>query len=81
MAWWIEQAEACPQCGTRYDDWDPKKGGDVHAYYAQTYTCMGCRAAEDAYSAASDNARELKRDAYGLKVRLVPKGTYRSGLT
>ena len=80
MAWWMCQAEMCPTCRTRYDDWNPKKGGDRHAYYAQSYVCEGCRAGEDAYAAASDNAREAQLEPRGLKVRLVPKATYQPGL-
>jgi hypothetical protein len=72
MALWLEKAQECPQCGTRYDDFDPRKGGHIHAYYAKTFVCEGCRIGEDAYSAAVDNAREVGRESRGLKVRLVP---------
>lgn len=34
--------EACPGCGTRPDEWDPKRGGDAGAYEPAVHTCPGC---------------------------------------
>jgi hypothetical protein len=67
----------CPQCHTYYDEWDPTKGGDVHAYYPQNHTCLGCKARDDAYAAARVDARERDSDTatHGLQVRLVRNET------
>jgi hypothetical protein len=41
--WWlIHKRQACPNCGTRPDEWDEDRGGDMHAYEAQPYHCRGC---------------------------------------
>ena len=33
---------ACPDCGTRPDEWDPDKGGHRRAYRAVITDCEGC---------------------------------------
>jgi hypothetical protein len=47
--WWeIHRREACPQCGTRPDEWDPAKGGHDSAYQGELHKCWGCQAKVDA---------------------------------
>lgn len=42
--WWlIHDRQRCPSCGTRPDEWDPAKGGDLHAYAASAVHCRGCQ--------------------------------------
>jgi hypothetical protein len=41
--WWhIHELGRCPECGTRYDEWDPTKGGHDHAYVHELRKCWGC---------------------------------------
>lgn len=41
--WWeIHRREACPECGTRPDEWNPEQGGDLHAYESELHHCRGC---------------------------------------
>ncbi|MCK9929319.1 hypothetical protein MXD62_19405 [Frankia sp. Mgl5] len=42
IAYAAYEREACPNCGTRADEWDPKQGGDASAYEAAVHTCPGC---------------------------------------
>lgn len=55
------------------EEWDPEKGGSFHAYVAQAYLDPGCKAIEDAYDAARENA---PKDSHGhpitngIRVRL-----------
>lgn len=78
ITWVLEQRLTCEKCGTRHDEWDPEKGGDLHAYYAQTFTDFGCKVVEDAYDAARKNSLK-DRDGVpmmnGVRVRLVRKET------
>lgn len=59
----------CPQCGTRYDDWDHGAPGEEDAYVATVQKCVGCEV-------IADKQQELERDAggstHGLKVALMP---------
>lgn len=63
----IEKRLQCPDCGTRRDEFDPKKGGHWQAYQATTDQCHGCRISEEAYLSATKN-----NDQRGIKVRLEP---------
>ena len=68
----------CPDCGTRYDESDPKQGGDLHAYHASTFTCYVCKNVEQAYADA--RIKEGKRKGqtpYGFKVRVIPNFVWR----
>lgn len=42
LAWQLHELERCPSCGTRPAEWDPARGGDLHAYEAVTVHCRGC---------------------------------------
>lgn len=55
--------ETCKSCGTRPAEWDPKRGGDMHAYSAELGHCRGCAAIEQ---------RRLEQEQGG---RPIP-GTY-----
>lgn len=54
MAWKVERALRCYDCNTYYEEFDPKRGGHVHAYYPKARYCMGCKAKQDKY----DSVRE-----------------------
>lgn len=58
----------CSDCGSRADEFDPKKGGHWQALTADVYTCHGCRLAQEALSSRTKDAPDLK----GQKVRLQP---------
>lgn len=42
LAFEREQARVCRGCGTRPEEWDPKRGGDRFAYVGQKRYCPGC---------------------------------------
>ena len=42
LAWHLHELERCPSCGTRPAEWDPRQGGDLHAYESQPHHCRGC---------------------------------------
>lgn len=67
LAWAIEKAERCPDCGTYYEEWDPEKGGHVHAYFPQHLICLGCKAKEDAYVMQKENSGVTE----GLQMSLI----------
>lgn len=67
LAWVIEKGAACPDCGTRLEEWDPKKGGHRQAYAAVTFRCPGCMQSEAVWTDIH------KQDHHeGIKVRLEP---------
>jgi len=71
LAWQMETAERCPDCGTYYEEWDPKTGGHVHAYYARSLYCLGCKAKADLHAAVQENqGKGEKSVTNGLQVRL-----------
>lgn len=50
--------EACPDCGTRASEWDPKTGGHRDAYVADFTYCQGCSRLNDVKDAAEDTDRK-----------------------
>lgn len=62
----IRQAETCPNCGTRPDEWDPDKGGDRRAYVAKLDTCRGCQQIESRRAHIPEN-----NQARGQHISLV----------
>lgn len=42
ITWHLRQAETCPRCGTRPDEWEPERGGRRHAYVGEIRQCTGC---------------------------------------
>ena len=67
------RGERCGECGTALDEWDPKKGGDINAYYAEPYICPGCKSLQDALVAAKD-----QHNPSGVKVRFKSQSQKRS---
>lgn len=64
----IEKRLQCPECGTRRDEWDPKRGGHRQAYTAISDMCHGCRISGEAYSGATKDNPNI----HGIKVHLEP---------
>ncbi|MFC3986785.1 hypothetical protein ACFYY8_33560 [Streptosporangium sp. NPDC001559] len=55
---YIRERQACRDCGTRPDEWDPKRGGDRNAYLAERELCRGCEVLQGAQaSLAGDPGR------------------------
>lgn len=57
--------EACPDCGTRPSEWDPKQGGHRDAYIADMTYCQGCSRLAD-LKAAADEGDQKKGAHYHL---------------
>lgn len=57
----------CPQCGTRFDDWDHGGPDEEDAYVASVQRCIGCQV-------ISEKQDEIKNEAdqHGTKVALIP---------
>jgi hypothetical protein len=67
----IEKAERCPDCGTYYEEWDPLRGGHVHAYFPKPSYCLGCKSKQDSYDATRENASNEQGATNGLQMQLV----------
>lgn len=63
------QAETCPQCNTRPEEWDPAVGGDRHAYAATVHICPGCQATGD----MEHELRSRQDESSGRYVVLLPR--------
>lgn len=64
------QRTLCPQCGTRYDEWDHGGDDEEDAYVPVLQRCVGCQV-------IADKQAELEKDttgedARGMKVALIP---------
>lgn len=61
------QKTVCPQCGTRWEDWDHGGHGEEDAYVAISQECIGCQV-------IADKQKELKDhpNPDGVKVALAP---------
>lgn len=67
LAWKIEEALKCPDCGTRSGDW----GTDNNAFYVETDRCRGCeKIGWEQRTWAEEGATN-----YGLRFRLVRSDT------
>jgi hypothetical protein len=66
------QRTVCPQCGTRYDDWDHGGEGEEDAYVAVLQKCVGCEVIADKQAELADGGQP----AHGMKVALVPAATH-----
>ncbi|MGW1468549.1 hypothetical protein ACWCPT_29910 [Streptomyces sp. NPDC002308] len=62
----------CPQCRTRYDDWDHGHDGEEDAYAVTTQRCVGCQVIADKQA---ELAADKDADNNGLKVALIPAAT------
>ncbi|WP_329047173.1 hypothetical protein [Streptomyces sp. NBC_01422] len=62
------QRTVCPQCNTRYDDWDHGHPDEEDAYAVTAQRCVGCQV-------IADKQAQLARDGVdtnGVKVGLIP---------
>jgi len=62
LAWRIEQALACNECGTRLEEWEE----DHNAYHVEATRCVGCEKIAWEQQAWS----EERTSAFGIKFRL-----------
>jgi hypothetical protein len=58
----------CPQCGTRYDDWDHGGAGEEDRYVAVVQKCVGCEVIADKQAEISEDGEA----PHGMKVGLIP---------
>jgi hypothetical protein len=62
------QAETCPDCGTRGEDWTDEQGRpDPQALVAEQTVCLGCR------TTRRERRNVEADDADGVRIRLVPR--------
>ncbi|GLY81834.1 hypothetical protein [Actinoallomurus iriomotensis] len=54
---WLRERQTCSSCGTRPDEWDPKRGGDRRAYVAQVEICRGCQAVQARNAGLTEDQR------------------------
>lgn len=66
------QRATCSGCGTRIEEWDPKRGGDRSAYVGQHHQCPGCEALEQ------EREHNVSDGLKGVRVYLVPKSQARA---
>jgi hypothetical protein len=73
---YVRTASACPQCGTRAEEWDPAQGGHLHAKRAVVKRCPGCEQVESLRATLStlDSA-----ESRGLHVQLIMNEEVRRG--
>ena len=72
LAWREYKRSVCPQCGTRYDDWDHGSEGEEDRYVAVLQKCVGCEVISDKQKELSDSGDSL----HGMKVALVPAAAH-----
>ncbi|WP_371216131.1 hypothetical protein [Streptomyces sp. AD55] len=68
MAYLDYRKSVCPDCGTRYDDWDHGGEDEEDRYVATLQKCVGCEV-------IADKQKELEGSGdpqHGMKVALVP---------
>jgi hypothetical protein len=58
----------CPQCGTRYEDWDHGGDGEEDHYVASLQRCVGCEVIADKQEELASSGEST----HGMKVALVP---------
>ncbi|MGW1409478.1 hypothetical protein [Streptomyces sp. NPDC002403] len=63
------QRTVCPQCGTRYDDWDHGHPGEEDAYAITVQRCVGCQVIADKQA---ELAGAKDADTNGIKIALIP---------
>ncbi|MFG3244202.1 hypothetical protein [Streptomyces sp. NPDC048157] len=63
------QRTVCPQCGTRYDDWDHGHPGEEDAYAITVQRCVGCQVIADKQA---ELAGDKDADNNGMKIALIP---------
>lgn len=62
LAYLRYQSLACPDCGTRQEDWDE----DEDKFLGDLYHCEGC-------ARVAQERENIPDDAKGMHVRLLPK--------
>lgn len=62
LSWLVWSREACSSCGTRPDEWNPERGGHLHAYEAVRHVCRGC---EVRARAEKDLAKDAEKGVKG----------------
>ncbi|MFE3636102.1 TFIIB-type zinc ribbon-containing protein [Streptomyces sp. NPDC059168] len=72
LAWAEWQRSVCPECHTRLEEWDHKRGGDPHAYVTDTLRCPGCELIEQERDHVPQD-----RSGYGVKIQLLPRDQYK----
>lgn len=72
LAWTEWQRAVCPECHTRLEEWDRKRGGDPHAYVTDTLRCPGCELIEQERDHVPTD-----RSGYGVKIQLLPRTQHR----
>jgi hypothetical protein len=72
----VEKRISCHNCGTRLEEWDPKKGGHLQAYVAEAYFCPGCGQIGRVHESAIKEVRRSKGPEMAVKVRLVDRDTH-----
>ncbi len=65
---YLRSRQACPNCGTRAEEWDERQGGHRHAYTAEPHRCRGCELIE-ARKASMDGS-----EGRGVYIGLTPRG-------
>lgn len=79
MAVMIEDALTCQDCGTREEEWDPKRGGEIDAYYAHSRICEGCKRTQEKSAALAEEAKQYGASLLeGVKINLMPKLEYQA---
>ncbi|MFI1830705.1 hypothetical protein ACH41E_30350 [Streptomyces sp. NPDC020412] len=68
MAWAEWRRSVCPECHTRLEEWDRRRGGDPHAYVTDTLRCPGCELIEQERDHVPHD-----RSGYGVKIQLLPR--------
>jgi hypothetical protein len=72
LAYLEYQRTVCPQCNTRYDDWDHGGPGEDDAYAVTVQRCVGCQVIADKQA---ELGRDGDADNHGMKVALIPAAT------
>ena len=71
LAWQVESSLRCPDCNIYYEEFDPQRGGHIHAYFPRAQTCMGCKVKQDKYDAVTENSKKSPGATNGLQMILV----------
>lgn len=69
LAFRDHQRSVCPQCGTRYDDWDHGHPGEEDAYAVTVQRCVGCQVIADKQA---ELGGDKDADNNGIKIALIP---------
>lgn len=70
VAYRLREASRCRSCGTRPEEWDPKRGGRPDAYEAHLSRCKGCQAIARKQEDIAD--KPIGHGRHGVYVTLRP---------